>query len=101
MIRKPVIAVWFKPAQMAQMEGLAASERRSNAATLRLMLEDYMAGTLVPTAIEKEGEDRKMVSATVDDEFKKALEARVASDGLNLALLVEQLLVTKTQGASK
>ena len=102
MIRKPVIAVWVKPAQLAQMEALAASERRSNAAALRLMLEDYMNGNLIPTPINKPKDDRKMVSATVDEAFKTALEARIANEGTNLASLVDQLLATKTtQGAAK
>lgn len=92
MAKKPTVGVWLKEDDMARFEAVAAKSRHSNASTLRNMLEDYLSGNLVPAQIVKKAEDRRLVSTTVDEDFKKRLDDRVKADGTDIPKLVIQLL---------
>lgn len=95
MTDKKLIGVWFYPDQMGKFLKIADDERRSQASTLRVMLEDYVSGKLVPAEKQKAPEVRKMVSVGVNQSFKDRLLKKLEQEGMSLPEAVEGLIATK------
>lgn len=95
MRNKISISISFPPEKMDDFNVIVDRERRSDAATLRVMLEDYMNKTLVPTYVEKVKKHRGAVSTSLDADFKERLYKHLEEQGIKLQKLVEGLIATK------
>ena len=104
--KKATIATWLKAEDLDRIETLVDRTKRSNAAVLKYLLDQFVAGTLTPSSGEKAKVDRKQISTQADEDFKNAVDAKRMTLGLSMTELIIQLLNAsdthaQTQGEQK